>query len=185
MADSKAQTRAQQDAARFAFEVRARRRDGDRNGIGMWHRDGYNVVQEQLNGEFDLDDPVARSLLQQFRPGGAGPSVQTMPSPRQAPPVSADWISDYLLGETPAGAPLRSHLMSAAVSPGKILGNTAGLYEAGVHARAQTQTSAALGRASEAVSRGAAQKVRVNEFMDVYNANKDPRGRPGLACESV
>ncbi|QPF72073.1 hypothetical protein G8A07_03430 [Roseateles sp. DAIF2] len=183
MADSAAQQRAQQEAARIAAELRRRGQRGPSVGeIGMCHRDGYNITQDRLDGDFDLDEPFAQTLLQGLMaqpPGAGGPSLRPMPyqAPVQQPAPPSQWISDYLLGSPPDKS-FGSQLQAATVGPGNILGTAAGTAQIAMQARAQATTGPALARATAAVSSGSTQRVRINEFMEVYNANKTGRGRP-------
>ena len=75
-----------------------------------------------------------------------------------------------------------SEVRSASVSPANIVGNTLGAAQAVAYAGVQGQTAARLQAAAAKVASGASRVVRINEFMDLYNANMG-KGRPRLLSE--
>lgn len=137
-------------------------------GAGMCRADGWNISLQQLSGEFDLDEVLAKNVIA---------SVQAS-SPNAA---AGSWLEQYLFddvsGATGSGTRFNSELNNAAAGPGNILGNLNAVKQAG-NASIQKITSEALRAAARRIEAGAARSIKINEYMTLYNANKTGKGRP-------
>jgi hypothetical protein len=137
-------------------------------GAGLCRSDGWNISFQQLDGEFDLDEVLAKNVIA---------SVQTS-TPSAVP---GSWLEQYLLGdvtgETGSGGRFVSEFNNAAAGPGNILGNTNALKQAG-NAHLEKSTADALREAARRIETGAARSIKINEYMTLYNANKPGKGRP-------
>lgn len=137
-------------------------------GAGVCRADGWNIFFQQLDGDFDLDEGLARSVIA---------SVQG--STRNA--VSGSWMGQYLGGETSGQVGsierFRSELDNAISGPGNIFGNTVALKQA-ANVHLKEMTADALRAAALQVESGAVQSVKINGYMTLYNANKSGKGRP-------
>ncbi len=125
---------------------------------------GWDAGMETLDGEFDLDDPLALQLIRQLQ-------VQ---QPQQL--AQHSWLGEYLLGQW-GGAGLGSELTGAALGPGNILGNSTTLAQAGDVFAQEIRNKARLQAGARQVAAGTAQSVRISPHMELYNANKG-KGRP-------
>lgn len=196
-----AQTAAQTAASKCKFDVMAHRQQfaQHRGSSGQCAADGWSMCEEQLNGEFDLDTPVGQELLRRliaqqpnvldtlrtWQPAVPVASVPSRPAaaarPGPGPRPEDDlppWLREYLFG-TWGGQGLGSEVRSASVSPANIIGNGLGAAQSVAYAGVQGQTAARLQAAAAKVTSGASRVVRINEFMDLYNANMG-KGRPRL-----
>lgn len=137
-------------------------------GAGMCRADGWNISYQQLSGEFDLDEVLAKNVVA---------SVQAS-SPNA---VAGSWLEQYLFGDvsgaTGTGTRFNSELNNAAAGPGNILGNLNALKQAG-NGGIQKSTTEALQAAARRIEAGAARSIKINEYMTLYNANKTGKGRP-------
>jgi hypothetical protein len=137
-------------------------------GAGMCRAEGWNISFQQLDGEFDLDEVLAKNVIA---------SVQTS-TPSAVP---GSWLEQYLLGDvtgdTGSGARFVSEFNNAVAGPGNILGNINALKQAG-NARIEKSTADALREAARRIETGAARSIKINEYMTLYNANKTGKGRP-------
>jgi hypothetical protein len=155
-------------------------------GGGMCRADGWDISNHQLDGDFDLDDVLAKDIVGSALLAG-GSSVRSAPfgsstSPTPAASQTQDaWLAQYLYGD-PAGSTgsvdrLLTEGKNAAAGPGNILGNTNALKEA-VNAALQTKSAGALQTAAEKIASGTASSIKINQHMTLYNANKSGKGRP-------
>jgi hypothetical protein len=192
--NSRAQREAELHARRLRQEVHDYRRLLPQNDQvyvpgGVCRADGWDVSYEQLNGEFDLDEALARKLIAGIA-GSSGQSLRNVPSPAQSGTdkvvSSVSWFETYLLGDeaTPAARTserLDSELKGAVFGPGNILANVSGLNEAAMtHANValEKRTTNAVQTAARSIESGAAKSVKINQYMTLYNANKSGKGRP-------
>ena len=195
-----AQIAAQTAASKCKFDVMAHRQQVARyrSDSAQCAADGWTTCEEQLNGDFDLDTPVGQELLRRLiaqQPNvlntlrtwePAVPAVRvpmrpvvTHPGPGPRPEDDLPpWLREYLFG-TWGGQGFGSEVRSASVSPANIVGNALGAAQAVAYAGVQGQTAARLQAAAAKVASGASRVVRINEFMDLYNANMG-KGRPRL-----
>lgn len=183
---TEAQGKAKAAAETLAFQLRSRQAGpGSRGsmGVGVCLANGWIVDNDRLSGDYDLDEPVARQLLGQLmaQPAPTGPTLNAWqpPAARPGPSLSGagDWMQDYLFGDSGDNA-FGTQMQGATLGPGNILGNTAAAAQAAAFARSQAQASAgAMDRALQAVRSGAAKAVKLNEFIEIYNANTG-KGRP-------
>lgn len=138
------------------------------SSAGVCRADGWNIDLQQLDGDFDLDEALARRVI-------ADAKV------RSPSAVQASWMEQYLEGETPGDVGSKDRLMSelknAVTGPGNILGNAGALRQA-ANARIEKATADALRLAVFQVESGAVLSVKVNEYMTLYNANQSGKGRP-------
>ncbi len=177
--ETEAQRKAKAAADTLAFQLRARQAG---MGTGLCRADGWIVDHDQLSGDYDLDEPVAHSLISQITGRGApaGPSFRAWqpPAARPGPSLSGagDWLQDYLFGDAGDNG-IGSQMQGATLGAGNILGNTFAAAQAASVANAQVQARAGMDRALQAVRSGASKSVRINEFIEIYNANSG-KGRP-------
>ena len=114
--------------------------------------------------------PVARVPMPVAAPRpGPGPRPED-----DLPP----WLKDYLFGQW-GGAGVQSEIRSAGVGPGNIIGNGLAAAQTATMMGMQGQTAARLSTAAQQVASGASRTVRINQFMDLYNANQG-KGLPRL-----
>lgn len=196
-----AQQAAQMAAAQCKFDVMAHRQSFARStsGTGTCAADGWDLTSDRLNGDFDLDTPVGQELLRRLlaqQPSVVDtlrtwqPSLPTAsriplktatPRPGPGPRPEDDlpeWLRSYLFGQW-GGSGLGSEIRAGAVGPGNIIGNGLAATQTAAYIGMQGQTAARLNAASAQVASGAARTVRINEFMDLYNANQG-KGPPRL-----
>jgi hypothetical protein len=189
-----AQQIAQNKAAECKLQVLAHRQAFARQGlaVGQCAADGWDLCTETLNGEFDLDTPVGQDLLRRLIvqqpsvlhtlqtwepsvPLARVPMRTTAPRPEDDMPP---WLRDYLFGQW-GGAGVQSEIRSASVGPGNIVGNGLAAAQTAAMMGMQGQTAARLNEASRQIATGASRTVRINQFMDLYNANQG-KGAPRL-----
>ena len=183
---TEAQRKATAAAATLAFQLRSRQAGpAAGGGMGVCLANGWIVDNDHLNGDFDLDEPVARQLMSQIMAQPVTAPARPTPRAWQPPPAPAgpslagagDWMQDYLFGDSGDNA-FGAQMQGATLGPGNILGNTAAAAQAASFARSQVQASAGvMDRALQAVRSGAAKVVKINEFIEIYNANTG-KGRP-------
>lgn len=159
--------------------------DSFHGGSGICRADGWNLSFEQLDGDFDLDEVLARNLVAGALSSSKGPSLRSTPSPaaRTAAPRAdgGSWLEQYFLagptGDVGSSERIGSEMKNVAVGPGNVLGNAVQLKQA-ANAMVQTRTGAALQAAARTIESGAAKTVKINPYMTLYNANKSGKGRP-------
>lgn len=186
-------------AAECKLQVNAHRQTFARAnpGAGQCVPAGWDLCTETLNGDFDVDTPVGQALLRSLlreRPALI-PTLQTWQPPiavarPAAPPPAAPrpglrpeddlppWLRDYLFGQW-GGAGTWSEIRSAGVGPGNVIGNGLAAAQAANYIGAQGQTASRLSAAAQQISLGAARTIRINQVMDLYNANQG-KGAPRL-----
>jgi len=197
---SPAQQIAQHKAAECKLQVMAHRQAFAREGLaaGQCAADGWDMCTELLNGEFDLDTAVGQDLLRRliaqqpsvlhtlraWEPSVSAariPMRTAAPRPGPGPRPEDDlppWLRNYLFGQW-GGAGVGSEIRSAGVGPGNIAGNGLAAAQTAAMMGMQGQTAAGLHAAAQKIASGAARSVRINEFMDLYNANQG-KGAPRL-----
>jgi hypothetical protein len=74
---------------------------------------------------------------------------------------------------------VQSEIRSAGVGPGNIIGNGLAAAQTATMMGMQGQTAARLSTAAQQIASGASRTVRINQFMDLYNANQG-KGLPRL-----
>ena len=183
---TEAQRRAAAAAETLAFQLRSRQAGpGVGGGMGVCLANGWIIDNDRLSGDYDLDEPVARQLMSQIMAQPAiAPARPTLrawqpPAAPAGPSLAGagDWMQDYLFGDSGDNA-FGAQMQGATLGPGNILGNTAAAAQAASFARSQVQASAGvMDRALQAVRSGAAKVVKINEFIEIYNANSG-KGRP-------
>lgn len=158
--------------------------------MGMCMADRWRVQQDVFNGEFDLDEPIGQEILRRLlaqQPGVVDTLRSWDSSPAAAAPARSagrpeddlpPWVREYVFGEW-GGKGVASESWSAAIGPGNVMGNALAAAQAGHYASAQSGTAARLRSAAQKVSGGGARSVRINDFMELYNANQG-KGRPRL-----
>ncbi|OWQ45473.1 hypothetical protein CDL60_19730 [Roseateles noduli] len=187
-------------AAQCKFDVMAHRQNFARQSpaAGQCAADGWNLCDERLNGDFDLDTPTGQELLRRLiaqqpsvldtlrswepaTPAARIPMRTAAPRPGPGPRPEDDlppWLREYLFGQW-GGNGLASEIRSGSVSPANIIGNTLAATQAVAYGGVQGQTAVRLNAAASQIASGAAKSVRINDFMDLYNANQG-KGRPRL-----
>lgn len=196
---SNAQQIACNKAAECRLQVNAHRQTFSRATAadGQCAADGWDLCTETLNGDFDLDAPVGQALLtsllrQQpslvqtlntWQPAGAVARPLVQPASAQRPGLRPEdnlppWLREYLFGQW-GGAGALSEIPSAGVGPGNIIGNGLAAAQTANFLGAQSQTASRLNSAAQQISSGAARTIRINQFMDLYNANQG-KGAPRL-----
>lgn len=197
---SPAQQIAQNKAAECRLQVLAHRQAFARQGLaaGQCAADGWDLCAETFSGEFDLDTPVGQGLLRGLlaqqpsvlhtlrsweptMPVARVPMSVAAPRPGPGPRPEDDlppWLKDYLFGQW-GGAGVQSEIRSAGVGPGNIIGNGLAAAQTATMMGMQGQTAARLSTAAQQVASGASRTVRINQFMDLYNANQG-KGLPRL-----
>lgn len=137
-------------------------------GGGICRADGWDISYQQLNGEFDLDEVLAKNMVTSAQTSAPGATEGT-------------WLAQYLLGDVTGDIDttprFKSELNNAVAGPGNILGNINALKQAG-NALYQKSTIDALQAAARRIESGAAISIKINEYMTLYNANRSGRGRP-------
>lgn len=172
---------------------------GGQGMTGLCRVEPYAVHDDVLSGDFGVDGPLAREIV-------AG--VLTGPSIRAGSRVSPDaihadtsWLDAFLTDPPPqldAYLRQRDHspgqktdglLKKAALQAGDSTwgaGNVAGnLHSANEAWSAHREAGGTAERLREAASRiradhRATPSVRINRYMTLYNANRNPRGQPRL-----
>lgn len=122
--------------------------------------DDWVVSVETLDGDFDIDELLARELATRV--------VNNL--------LDAGWLKDYLSRSPGDNGGFREHLSSAAIGPGNILSTTNEVRkaaEAGLSSRS-------FEKASQKITTGKAQSVKINNHMTLYNANKSGKGPPRI-----
>lgn len=167
-------------------------------GAGQCAADGWDLCTETLNGEFDLDSQLGRDLLRRLLvqqpsvlhtlrtwetavPVARSPMRPATPRPGPGPRPEDDlppWLKEYLFGQW-GGSGVQSEIRSASVGPGNIIGNGLAAAQTASMMGMQSQTTARLSAASQQITSGASRTVRINEFMELYNANQG-KGAPRL-----
>jgi len=148
------------------------RNPADRGGV--CRADGWNISRDWLDGDYDLDDAVARQLIGMLinpDPAGKGPMANSLPS---AADVESSWLHDYFNGTTSG---LTSEIKSATVGPGNVLANANSLVEAR-HASVVERTTKAIQAAAGDIANKRMRSVKINDYMTVYNGNTSGKGRP-------
>ena len=195
-----AQQAAQRDASLLRHAVETHRRDLRARpapaAVGMCRADGWSVGTEHLDGDYDLDTPLGQEMLRRLvaqrpdvlttlrawepkafvpaasRPAPTAPARTPTRPEENLPP----WMHDYLFGSWGGQGP-GSELQSAGVGPGNIVGNAMGAAQGAAYAGMQTGTSGKLAAGAQRVAAGTARTVRINDYMELYNANQG-KGRP-------
>ena len=195
-----AQQAAQRDASLLRHAVETHRRDlwarPAPAAVGMCRADGWSVGTEHLDGDYDLDTPLGQEMLRRLvaqrpdvlttlrawepkafvpaasRPAPTAPARTPTRPEENLPP----WMHDYLFGSWGGQGP-GSELQSAGVGPGNIVGNAMGAAQGAAYAGMQTGTSGKLAAGAQRVAAGTARTVRINDYMELYNANQG-KGRP-------
>ncbi|MCW7540922.1 hypothetical protein OOT46_24170 [Aquabacterium sp. A7-Y] len=198
-----AQRAAQQEAAQFKFKVQEHRRDVAARPVppgtvGVCRADGWDVSTEHLNGDFDLDTPVGQELLRRLiaqqpsvldslRTWDSVAAVPSMTAPSRPAPARPGprpendlppWLHDYLFGQW-GGNGLGSETRAATVGPGNVVGNALGAAQTAAYLGMQGQTASRLAAGAQQIASGAARTIRINSFIELYNANQG-KGRPRL-----
>ncbi len=185
-----AQDRAEREAQRMLREVKAYQsilplNESLQGGVRVCRADGWNLQSEFLDGEFDLDEPLARQLAMSAVAAGKAGNAQS-PAAASGPVITqkqetSSWLQQYLFGD-PAGEVRTaerawSETKNTVAGPGNIVGNAVGVQQA-VNAGLLNRTSDAVKAAARAIETGAASSVKINEYMTLYNANTQGRGPP-------
>ena len=188
---STAQLQAQSQAQRFFSEVDRYRsilppQYSHHGGDGMCRADGWNVSNEQLDGDFALDDVLANDIVSSAL-GSSARSMRSAPSAGSAFSASQDratekaWLEQYLYGD-PAGSVgsvdrMLNESRNAAAGPGNVLGNVNALKQA-ANAAVQSTSARALEAGAKKIASGTASSIKINQYMTLYNANKSGKGSP-------
>ena len=195
-----AQKSAERDATLLRHAVESHRRQVRARpapaAVGVCRADGWSVGTEHLDGDYDLDTPLGQEMLRRlvsqrpdvlttlsawepkaFMPVASRPSspaaARTPTRPEENLPP---WMHDYLFGSW-GGQGVGSELNAAGVGPGNIVGNAMGAAQGAAYAGMQTGTAGKLAAGAQRVASGAARSVRINDYMELYNANQG-KGRP-------
>jgi hypothetical protein len=148
-----------------------------RTTAGMCLRDGRDVTYEFLDGDFELDDPLALAYLRSIMPSTPAPA------PAAAPAVSTpDWLQDWKEA-TASGAPVGSlertwgEFLGGTIGPGNILASFAGAVEGGALTAKQVVTKAQMERAVAQITEQGAKGVQINRNVRIYDANALARSK--------
>ena len=185
-----AQDRAEREAQRMLRELKAYQgilplNDSLQGGVRVCRADGWNLQCDFLDGDFDLDESLARQLVMSAVPAGKAATAQSpvvasgqMTTQKQETP---SWLQPYLFddpaGEVRTAERAWSETRNTVAGPGNIAANAAGLKQA-VNSTVANRTSDAVKAAARAIETGAASSVKINEYMTLYNANTKGRGPP-------
>jgi hypothetical protein len=121
----------------------------------------WRVSHETLNGDFDLDGPLAGELASRV--------VSSHPE--------AGWLRQYLDGKLfDPSANLYENIGDVTIGPGNILDNANAVRQAYEAAKSQSKINSAAAR----IAAGKAQSVKINSHMTLYNANNSGKGPPRL-----
>lgn len=174
------QDRAEREARRLLHDIRDYQNilplnQELRGGVRVCRADGWNICCDYLDGDFDLDQPMADLLISTTL--NAGPS-SFAPTPVSAlvrsPAQSTTWLEQYLFGDPQGkiGTSERvwSETKNTVAGPGNVAANFFGLKDA-VNAAVEKGTANAIRDAARAVQSGAAGTVKINQYMTLYNAN--------------
>ena len=131
----------------------------------------WDVSSDVLEGDYGLDDALVLKLATELLPKQPRGSAQR------------NMLEAYLLseprGEAGSAEYLVSSIIDAAVGPKSILSTTEGLLGVGNAAYA-SQTTRAIEQAQQRLLASKMASIRINDYMTLYNANKNGRGRPRL-----
>ncbi len=176
------------------------------SSFGTCRADGWESSVDEFEGEFDLDEPLGRALIASLIEAdrsivprlldwqSIGPEMRA-PSARVAP---RNWLLEYLVGEVqprPAGNAQRlaDETWNAALGAGNLAANATQAARAASLGLTQHSTRFILERGMQTITSGASKTVRINEFMELYDSNKGPKGTPprprirlhGMPMESI
>ncbi|MFM9971954.1 MAG: hypothetical protein ACKVQK_26535, partial [Burkholderiales bacterium] len=140
---------------------------GSRYTPGMCMRDDSNVSYDFLDGDFDLDEPVALAYLNGLLAAGG---------PAQTRTALPEWIRQWQTATSstePPGSLDRTwgEFLGSTVGPGNILASAAGAVEGTALIRNQLSTVADMERAAAQMNARAAAGVQVNPNVRLYDAN--------------
>ena len=141
---------------------------------GMCMANGWDVTQQTLDGDFELDDNVVQRLLQQ----GGGPPGAVM---RATPPAAASGapqssaVKDYLFppsSTAPRGSPERlgQELPGAVYGPGNVLANSTAALAGAMRGVNERDVARLLQDGLKNIREGRAQRVRLSPHMELYNS---------------
>lgn len=140
-------------------------------GGGMCRADGWDVSNHQLDGDFALDEVLAKSVVK---------SVAPLTATSSATQADTSWLEQYLRDDPAAEIGSSSRFISeaknAAAGPGNFLGN-AGAFTQALNANMQGKTVGTLKAGAQKIASGAASNIKINPHMTLYNANKG-KGAP-------
>jgi hypothetical protein len=186
---SAAQNQAQSEAQRLFRDVDAYRNILPANyrhhgSGGMCRADGWDISNHQLDGEFDLDDLLAKDIVGSILGASTVRSVPAGGSTAGTPAASKEqqaWLASYFYGDSTGSVGSVDRLLTegrnAVAGPGNILGNTNSVKEA-INSAVQAKSAGALQAAAAKIASGAASSIKINQYMTLYNANKAGKGRP-------
>lgn len=149
-----------------------------RTTAGMCLRDGSDVTFEFLDGDFELDDPLALAYLRSLMPPASG-QAPAAPTPSVSTP---DWLQDWKEA-TGSGAPVGTlertwgEFLGGTIGPGNILASFAGAIEGGALTAKQVVTKAQMERAVAQITEQGAKGVQINRHVRVYDANALARSK--------
>ncbi|WP_207003135.1 hypothetical protein [Trinickia mobilis] len=144
-----------------------------RNRDDVCRGDGWQIGNERLSGDFELDPVFARQLI-------AGTVAAPEFGVTQIDPGSS-WLHTYLYG-SPKEAPgtlarLNEESQSVALGPGSVLSNVNTSVSA-AHAAHAARIEKAIQAGAQRILSGASKGVRINSYITLYNGNTSGRGRP-------
>jgi hypothetical protein len=189
--NSAAQLQAQSQAQRLFRDVDSYRQvlppqSRHHGGGGMCRADGWNVSNDQLDGDFDLDDVLAKDIVSSAL-GNNVRSMRSVPSASSAATTSSTraadkaWLEQYLYGDSAGSVGSTDRFISegksAVAGPGNVLDNVNALKQA-ANAAVQTKSANALKAGAQQIASGAASSIKINQYMTLYNANKSGKGPP-------
>jgi len=172
-------------AARSYFDHRSQLQSLLAARPGMCMADGLGVQQQTIDGDFDLDEPLVRRLLQV---GTTGPVMRAAPAraPRPAPPPAGpSALERYVSSPPPAGAPysaqrLGEEVPGAVYGPSNVLANSTAALSGAMRGAAERDLATRLREGIQAILSGTTNRVRLSPTMELYNtaaARHPPRVR--------
>lgn len=144
---------------------------------GMCMANGWDVTQQTLDGDFELDDNVVQRILQQG--GGSSGAVlrATPPAAASGAPQSSasSAVKDYLFPPSPS-APrgtserLGQELPGAVYGPGNVLANSTAALAGALQGMNERDVARLLQEGLKSIREGRAQRVRLSAHMELYNS---------------
>jgi hypothetical protein len=150
---------------------------------GLCRADAWNISNHFLDGDFLLDELLAKRLVAGVI---ATQPVNTSSTPMSVNPVAASnttntsWLHQYLFDD-PKGQKLsaerfEAELSNAALGPGNIA-NNANAAKKAVNAAVQSRTTTAVKTAARTIESAGAGKIVLNRHMDMYFSPSEKKVR--------
>ena len=142
---------------------------------GMFMANGWDVSYDELNGDFDLDEPLMQRLLDE-----AGPSVRATPKAAE-PGLSA--LEQYLLApssKAPAGSldRLGDEAASATYGAGNIAANSTAALAGALQGYGERSSAKLLAAGIGEILSGRQSVVRLAPGLELYNSAQGGKQAP-------